>query len=41
MQLRNTEQANDINALVLQSALNREAITAALVLLITVQRLLF
>ena len=41
MQLRDTEQANDINALVLQSALNREAITAALVLLITVRRLPF
>jgi len=31
MQLRDIEQANDINTLVLQSALNREAITAALV----------
>jgi hypothetical protein len=36
MQLRDTEQANDIDALVLQSTLNQEAITIALVLLIIV-----
>ena len=41
VQLRDTEQSNDIDTLALQNALNREAIAAALISLITVRRLPF